>query len=124
MNEELQEALTELITKSLSGIDTAKEFFSAEIPDVISQLLVWHGVYNFILFLCGAVLLSVFIFLNYRQYKWWKKKGDISDHPEILANLLQIFPVMGIHYLLNFEWLQIWVAPKVWLLEYASKIVR
>jgi hypothetical protein len=26
--------------------------------------------------------------------------------------------------LINIEWLQIWIAPKVWLLEYAAQLVK
>ena len=41
MNEQLQNALVNLLTKVTSGMDTATAFLSAELPEVVQQLLVW-----------------------------------------------------------------------------------
>jgi len=44
MNEQLQQAVAELIEKSLSMLQTGADFMAAEIPDVVHQLLMWHMV--------------------------------------------------------------------------------
>ena len=41
MNEQLQNALVDLITKVTSGMDTATAFLAGELPDVVQQLLRW-----------------------------------------------------------------------------------
>ena len=48
MNEELQKALAELLSKANNGIDAAGGFIEAELPEVISQLLMWKTAYNLI----------------------------------------------------------------------------
>ena len=57
MNEQLQEALAELLGKANNGIDTAGNFLASELPEVIQQLLMWHGVKSltlcFLVLLCG-----------------------------------------------------------------------
>jgi len=128
MNIELEKALTDLINKSLSGIDAAKDFLSAEVPDVLTQLLMWHGVYNFVLFCVGIMGLCLIFYGNYRQFKWWKKElngnDSMGEHPEVMLNLFQIFIIFPCVLSINLEWLQVWIAPKVWLLEYAAKIAK
>ena len=42
--ENLDEALATLINTALAGIDSSVEFLQAEIPDIVVQLLMWHGV--------------------------------------------------------------------------------
>ncbi|KKN08860.1 hypothetical protein LCGC14_1052290, partial [marine sediment metagenome] len=87
MKEELQTALAELISKTLSGVDAGKEFLTAEIPDVLSQLLMWYGVSNFIESVIGAVLFGIGfkilrgVFTNKRNVEW-TDKGDITG-PEL-----------------------------------------
>jgi hypothetical protein len=41
MNEQLQQALSAILNKTMSGVDAGISFLSSEIPDVIHQLLVW-----------------------------------------------------------------------------------
>ena len=127
MNDQLEQALLDLINKSLSGIDTATNFLSAEIPEVIGQLLIWHGLYNFILF-CMSILLIVGIITgNLYQIRWYKKRKASDknfDDDVLLFNLLQLFFVFPLIVWCNLTWLQIWITPKVWLLEYATNMVK
>ena len=125
MNEQVQKALIQLIDKSVNGMDSAVDFLQAETPDVIYQLLMWHGVYNFILFLIGVGLLCL-IFPCYRRIK----NTDWKDHPDEEQLVTIIFGVVtfvagifGVN-ILNLQWLKIWVAPKVWLIEYARALIQ
>ena len=43
MNEQLQQAISQLITMSLVAIDKGATFLSGQIPDVIQQLLLWKA---------------------------------------------------------------------------------
>ena len=56
MNEQLQKALVELIGKASNGIDASVSFLSAEIPDVIHQLLLWYAAKSAIEFFVPNVL--------------------------------------------------------------------
>jgi len=110
-------------------LDTATDFLAEETPDVIYQLLLWHGVYNFLLF-----LVSIFFFTVCSRVIYWAVKGlclydkEPSESQEdnyfiglIIAILILIISSI---FLLNLEWLKIWIAPKVWLIEYAADLVK
>ena len=43
MNEELQTAITKLITTTLDGADKATDFLSAEVPEYINQLILYYA---------------------------------------------------------------------------------
>jgi len=146
MNEELQKALAELLSKANNGIDAAGNFLEAELPEVISQLLMWHGVYNFIIMFWAPI----YIFIMYRavkpflnppttkedakksQYYCWNDYSERVNLREAFAPIgsmifLAVFGTVGAistAKCLNLEWLQIWIAPKVWLLEYAANLAK
>lgn len=124
MNESLQDALAVLLNKANSGIDAAGNFLEAEIPVVIQQLLLWHGVYNFICFVIGLVLCVGIYKFNKQQCVKNKGESFFPDHPEWMLNAFQLILVFPLTNLINLEWLQIWIAPKVWLLEYAANLAR
>ena len=124
--ESLNEALATLINQATTGIDASMGFLQAEIPDVIVQLLMWHVVKSGIFCVAGLV---IFYFLARASHKYGifikdEIKKDIDGVflllPYGLAHLLYLFPLVWI----NFTWLQIWIAPKVWLLEYAASLVK
>lgn len=149
MNEELQVALSELIANTSNGINSATDFLSREIPEVIQQLILWHGIYSLVCFLLGVVLLSSLPFQIKRVLSFIPekiKKGDEcnwywvnenknysslgflvgkSDTAIAFNNCMVVFFVAEFFFclgLVNMKWLQIYIAPKVWLIEYASKL--
>jgi len=159
--ENLNEALATLINTALSGVDTSVAFLQAELPDVIVQLLMWHGVKSGVLTVIGLLLAFVVPFAVWKNYKrlsvpyekpeghklvdyevvsalHWNNKRMVgeSDPDRIqLTDSGLVFVVIsaiasagailiGLLGLANLTWLQIWIAPKVWLLEYAANLVR
>lgn len=128
MNENLQNALVEILNKAISGIDSSVEFMQAELPDVINQLLLWYGIKGLIMCSVGAILLLVMIKIDIFAFKRMSNSGDF-DAFELgifygavgsVARLVYLFP-LG---MMNLEWLQIWIAPKIWLMEYAADLVK
>ena len=123
MNEELQKALGELLSKANNGIDAASGFLVAELPEVIQQLLMWNMFHSVT---WGVLLLGGFLFSVWATIKL--TKWVLSEVGEALPVL--IFPIAGcvvlalksIDYL--FIALQIYIAPKVWLLEYAASLAK
>lgn len=124
---------------------TALDFLAAEIPDVIQQLLVWHAIESFIWFLPGLLLLASPWFV---YWKWGgrgepaepyygearyvetlthNRLGDI-DQDGVLGLLMLggvvATPAGFLITMNNLEWLQILVAPKLYLLEYARVLLR
>lgn len=128
MNEQLQQALATIITKTMQGIDSGVSFLGSELPDVIQQLLIykaaWAGV--------EAVLLTVFVgmyiafwrFYSKAENGFWKSFGD-PEPPTIvigvIGGFLSIVFVVGI--IADIQTIvQIWLAPKIYLIEYAAKL--
>ena len=123
----------------------AAAFLAAEIPDVIQQLLVWHAVESFIRFFLGTLILAVPWFVywrwggrgeptnekNYNGETVYRKTlthgydGRVSGEAAALFSILSgVTTLAGLALILgNLEWLQILVAPKLYLLEYARVLV-
>lgn len=138
MNEQLQQALAQIIEKSMSGLDKTVDFLSAEVPDVVHQLLLWYGVKSAITGVMGfLIILSCFLWFKMclkkpedgKSNTWWEWKDYSESHgPEaiMMFNLFLVIPIMfGLALFDNLMVaLQIWIAPKLWLIEYASSLVK
>ena len=136
MNEQLQQALAQVIEKATDGVQSGVSFLSAELPDVIHQLLMWKMVESLIwcvvgiFFTVGAIRL---IAKNSgrgkeddRKYKatlTHDERGDIAPwSPILIVPLLTIVVIAS--STINITWLQILIAPKVYLIEYAASLVK
>ena len=147
MNEELQNALAELVNST----NRAKDFIVAEAPEVVQQLLLWHGVYKLALFAIGLLLLVSIPFQikfiigrlpekikegepdNWFWFDFNRIYKTASFDPSItlpggaacmtvaILIVIQLLVVCGA---LNLEWLQIYLAPKVWLIEYVAQLTK
>lgn len=131
--ESADQAILELVNRTLDGIDATVEFSQAHIPDVVQQVLLWHGVKSAILFVFGIALFAssplVLIRLNKgvnNGEEWTKDRyGDAGDGPLCFIALLYVgfAALMGpIIFMHNFDWLQILLAPKLYLFEYAARL--
>ena len=124
MNEQLQNALAEIITSALENAEAAKGFVLAELPDVVQQVLAWHFAVSLIWFVLGAVTLA------FLAWAWISPRGayrrcvgDEFGEIFVVAGTLAGLMV-GLLGVLNITWLQIWLAPKVYLIEYAASLVK
>lgn len=135
MNEQLQLAVNTLIQTSLNAIDKGTTFLSNQIPEVIQQLLLWKAITSFIEFSSGIFLIGgIFAWLIY-QYKYWtteiegtyKSKELRIEEDRGSLSLLNIFLIIPLIYgssCINLIWLQIWIAPKLYLIEYAKDFLK
>ena len=128
MNEQLQGAVAKILERAISGIDSSVEFMQAELPDVIEQLLLWYGVKGLTECLIGMALFIIMIKIDLHAFKKMKDSSHFDSVEMLLFNgvcgsllrCVYFYPIS----LMNIEWLQIWVAPKIWLMEYAAKLVN
>ena len=137
MNEQLQQAISQLITMSLVAIDKGATFLSGQIPDVIQQLLLWKAWESFLhFFIVGVVLSIVIVYANIKQFNYWMqettdklgyKQTRINEHYGALSmfNIVQLIWVFILpQAICNLTWLKIWIAPKVYLIEYAKEFIK
>ena len=135
MNEQLQLAVSTLIQTSLNAIDKGTAFLSNQIPEVIQQLLLWKAITSFIEFSFGIFIIGgIFAWLIY-QYKYWtttietewgttKQRIWLENGPFVFLNLFCVIPLIYGSSCINLIWLQIWIAPKLYLIEYAKDFLK
>lgn len=127
MNEQANKILAELLQKASNGIDAAMSFSQAQIPDVIHQLLVWNFAVSIIFSLMGVVLFIAIQYGVWRGIKYLRKqwKGDdFIEHPEVILMAMIWTLTLSPLAWIDLVWLKIWLAPKLYLIEYAASLVK
>tara|TARA_R110000850_G_scaffold266977_6_gene397745 strand:- start:2594 stop:2992 length:399 start_codon:yes stop_codon:yes gene_type:complete len=127
-NEQLTTALTGAINKTVSAVEAAAEFLNQQSPEVIEQLLRWNFAKSLIFFVLYAGLavlaLTVTCVLARKAGELEKDKDDA----EVTAAALFLYPFVVVVLLAlavkSLDWMQILIAEKVWLLEYAARVVN
>lgn len=129
MNEQLQQAMSRM----LDGLDATVTFLSGEIPDVIHQLLLWYAVKYGIEMLFGIAILVGYITValwGFKKARAFESEATYSDSwlgystLAIASGAVGLLTLALAAYLINLQWLQILIAPKLWLIEYAAKLVK
>ncbi|QHQ14541.1 hypothetical protein GMW39_00770 [Pectobacterium parmentieri] len=120
MNEQAQKVLADLLQKASNGIDSAVSFSQAQIPDVIHQLMIWNAVSSAL-----AQIFCVFIIIGcfFMTIKAWKSRDYDLIFPSFIAFIIFISGGL-IGLFSNFDWLKIWLAPKLYLIEYAANLIK
>lgn len=122
MNEELQKALATILNKATKGVEAGVDFLSQQLPDVIHQLLLYHAVRSALLCAMFIILIVTVLVTVYRKEKEWKKDSAFERGLGWLFGIMaSMLLSMGVFK--NMEWLQIWLAPKLYLIEYAAQLV-
>ena len=127
-----EEALARFINGTLDAADKVGQFAVAELPQFITEALHWYFAYNLILFIVGVVAAIILLVLDYKLFKVAKK---FSDEQEDLFAVGFVWGLMGTIFrfiawgagvgnLINLQWLKIWIAPKLWLIEYAARLLK
>ncbi len=134
MNEELQIAIVELINKSVEATGKATDFVLAETPEFVQQLLYWHMVRATCLMIFFGVLISYFLVKILSAYKkadsddpgWTRDNYGFSDRMMSLVILGGGFSiVLSIVFIKQLLLaMKIWIAPKVYLVEYAASLIK
>jgi hypothetical protein len=109
-----------LLGKANNGIDTAGDFLASELPEVIQQLLMWHMTVNII---WSFVFLCVFATVGWLFWFCCKKEDKSGGWgPGIFLCVIGLVVTFLGFFSYASTALQIWIAPKVWLIEYAAKL--
>jgi len=126
MTDALEQQLVKIITDVSSGIGEAKDFVVGEIPDVAQQVLMWYGVYNFILFIASIVIAPLIVYTYTRYMIALGSSNNVTD-ADVFCMVGGGITIIGISIAalinINLVWLKIWIAPKLFLIEYAGTLV-
>ncbi len=126
-NEVLNKVLAENIEKLSGGVEAAVDFTLEQAPEVISQALTWNmylSAAECVFGLLWAVFLIVINLKLVTSDKFKNARGDDQCFIIALSLIATMFAsTIGFVYI-NLTWLKIWIAPKVWLIEYAANLVK
>lgn len=170
MNEQLQQALAHILNRTVEGIDASTQFLSAQLPDVIQQLLLWKFIHHLALAVVPMLVLAAAVYAAYRLTKIVQadpfeaavrkvdtyreqysraRSGSAEEAAARAAHMTAQVELAGLTdrtavyvtagvavtvlvvvsaitsaVLVNLTWLQILVAPKLYLIEYAATLVK
>jgi hypothetical protein len=142
VNEELKQKAAQALSEILDLALKTKDFAVEQAPDAIRQLLAWHFTLSFLstsVFLC---ILGLLVLAG--RYLWVHRPipDSCSTRDENAAGrnpkdaewcnrgiACAIWIISALVFLVGFGasnliWLKIWVAPKLFLLEYAATLVK
>lgn len=128
MNDDLQKALTIILQKTTAAATAGVDFLSEQLPDVVRQLLIWHAAQSAIR--C-AIYLALAALLCYAAKRLWRHAYTLQEDSDerawtcIGAFVAAIIALIWLFVAANnLEWLQIWLAPKLYLVEYTAAILK
>lgn len=124
-----------IVNDMLRGIMTEagklKDFAVEQLPDVVQQFLQWKFYEHLTYFAIAMFIFVIWIILDIVMFKLAMKESiKISDNTVIWLGwgifgcAARSVPLISILHFINIKWLQIMIAPKVYLLEYAANLVK
>ena len=136
MSDKLESVLIDAIQKTQAGIGDAVDFAVTQSPEVIQQLLMWKAIESVVNCVVGllcfaAIYLFVRFVKNYPQPEsfregnlvWWDK-GELNPTTVVFGGMgIIALSICGI-FLINITWLKIWIAPNLYLVEYAASMIK
>lgn len=132
MNEEVTNKANEVLLKMLEGVEKGSEFVVEKAPEVVQQLLTWEFVYSLTTFIAAAISLLGLSFLAFKHARdstdretWFGRIVYATDGFIYLFYTLAFIPCFFVSAIaLDITWLKILLAPDLYLLEYAAKLVN
>ena len=122
MSDQLENKLVEAITDITANLAQAKSFVLSELPDVLQQYLLFNTIKS-----CGYTVLGLVLVVAciYSIYKVIKTQEEHVETVGIILSLASVTILGGVMFCTNFvETIQLLIAPKVWLLENLSHILK
>lgn len=131
----LQDAFVSIIQTAESGISAGVSFLQAQIPDVIRQLILFNLVRDLIyggglfifLVIYGIGIVELWLWMIKKEKAASKYDSGETAFPVILGSAVSLIvsiPAACIMVANITEALELWLAPKVWLIEYAATLIK
>jgi uncharacterized membrane protein YdcZ (DUF606 family) len=127
MQTNLQDALTSIITDAASSVKSGISFLSAQVPDVVHQLLVYKMVsYSVTIGLLLALIITFIIYVCIVVKKWDDADYESQNVYAVIGGIAGIVTFFSAIFLIQtlYNFLELYFAPKVWLIEYAASLLQ
>ena len=101
-------------------------------PDVVNQLMLWNAIESILNCLFGVLFLAV-PFIVWKVANHLRIKMEVSDWGDetpywctsiLGGGIISLASIIIAFHNINFTWLKIWIAPKVYLLEYLAHLAK
>lgn len=134
MKEEIQSKIMEQIgdvaEMTKEGIMKAVEVMQEQCPLLVDELLRWEFAISLIIMSSFVAVGLLIALVAARLWKWAREResivrcadGDSYIFPIIFSIISPIAICVGVTT--NLTWLKIWIAPRLFLLEYISELVK
>ena len=126
-DEILKQYLIKALDKTGNMVDSAIDIVQQQVPLLINEVLHWYLTYDLIKFICGIIIIIFVIFLNIKVWELDSEEfvdGGLPVMTICIATISIISLLFTFDTLINLEWLKIWIAPRLWLIEYTSHLVK
>lgn len=122
LKEKASDVLLSMIDVTVKSMSDVIEFGKQQIPEVIHQLLLWQ-LTSSLLWIAVGIVLAILGGFWCRKVNQWVRQ-DAENAPAHIGTAL-VFALSAWAIISNsLDALQIWVAPKVYLIQYAANLAR
>ena len=122
-----EDVLGKFLQSTLDTAEKVGEFAVAQLPELVQQALNWYFAYGLIQFVAGIALAIFAIVVDVKLFKSALKTESDDDVMFGVYGVLGMIPRaivwIAVFKMVNLQWLKIWIAPKLWLVEFATKLV-
>lgn len=123
MSKPIEEAVQRILLSAINEASETGKFLPDQIPELVSQLLRWEFTSSLIIFFIFLTVAGLTVFFFTR----WMRAGFPDDEslglPFVIAIVATAIVLIAAANRL-FIWLQIWLSPKLFLLEYATALAK
>lgn len=126
MNEELVQRVIPIIDKMEEGIAKGVEVLQRECPLLVEDILQWNMCVSLICFGMGIFVLLMMLPYTKRMWKWGfdEERYDEDGAKIVVVAISVAHTCIGVGIATSsLTWIQIWIAPRLFLLEYVSELV-
>lgn len=136
----VDEILKTYLIKALDNtgnlIDKSVDLVMEQAPILVNEVLHWYFAYNLIWFIVGITMCISVLTYWYKQFVWGTNQGKLITSEQSVwfdgdeggfryaLNAFLLIPFMVGAFQLNLQWLQIWISPRLWLIEYTANLIK
>lgn len=122
MANKAEEVLATVLQKAMEVAEKTGDFVTEQAPDVVQQMLVWKFAQALVVGLVCAIVSFTCAYLVYRVAR--AERLEEWHDPATVASMLFGIPASFVMVSCLLEALQIWLAPKVYLIEYTANLIK
>lgn len=124
MNKQTENQLNYILQYIESGVKQTEDFAAEQVPLIIQEILMYNGFVSGLLCVLSITALVIMFFAVIGK-GWFKNiDKDMVDITSVILFFPLIFPLIVILFLNVSSFLKIVFAPRLYLIEYVSNLIK